>query len=229
MTGSSFSVDESRILFSSNKSGIWNVYAMPAGGGDWTTVTTSTTDNNYAVAFFPTDDRILLTRDQGGNELNHLYVIEADGSERDLTPGENLKADFYGFSHDGSAFYVAHNQRDPRYFDVYRHDAKSYQGTRIFENNEGYEPGPISDDGRWMALGKANTTNDSDLFALEIATGKVTKVSEHTGQLRLVVQPVQQPLRDVDVPTRHGKGVDLIAGENMKLPVQIRTPRVPRQ
>jgi dipeptidyl aminopeptidase/acylaminoacyl peptidase len=182
VTGSSFSVDESRILFSSNKSGIWNVYAMPAGGGDWTTVTTSTTDNNYAVAFFPTDDRILLTRDQGGNELNHLYVIEADGSERDLTPGENLKADFYGFSHDGSAFYVAHNQRDPRYFDVYRHDAKSYAGTRIFENNEGYEPGPISDDGRWMALGKANTTNDSDLFALEIATGKVTKVSEHTGQ-----------------------------------------------
>jgi dipeptidyl aminopeptidase/acylaminoacyl peptidase len=182
VAGSSFSADESRILFSSNKSGIWNVYSMPAGGGEWTQVTKSTTDNNYAVDYFPTDDRILITRDQGGNELNHLYVIEADGSERDLTPGENLKADFGGFTPDGSAFYVIHNGRDPKFFDVYRYDAKTYEATRIFENKDGYDPAAISDDGKWLALGKSNTTNDSDLFVAELATGKVTKVSEHTGQ-----------------------------------------------
>jgi len=32
MTGASFSADESRILFSSNKTGIWNVYAIPVTG-----------------------------------------------------------------------------------------------------------------------------------------------------------------------------------------------------
>jgi len=72
MTGASFSADESRILFSSNKTGIWNVYANPVAGGEWTPITTSTTDSTYAVSFFPKDDRILFTRDQGGNELNHL-------------------------------------------------------------------------------------------------------------------------------------------------------------
>ncbi|MFN7550655.1 MAG: S9 family peptidase [Pseudomonadota bacterium] len=188
VAGSSFSADESKILFSSNKTGIWNAYHLPAGGGDWTAVTQSTTDNNYAVAYFPTDDRILITRDQGGNELNHLYVIEADGSEQDLTPGENLKADFAGFTPDGSAFYVTHNGRDPRFFDVYRYDAKTYEATRIFENTDGYEPGPVSDDGRWIALGKSNTTNDSDLFVAELATGKATKVSEHTGQAQFNAQ-----------------------------------------
>ena len=33
--GASFSPDESRILFSSNKSGIWNAYTIPVTGGDW--------------------------------------------------------------------------------------------------------------------------------------------------------------------------------------------------
>jgi dipeptidyl aminopeptidase/acylaminoacyl peptidase len=188
VAGSSFSADESRILFSSNRTGIWNAYHMPTAGGEWTAVTNSTTDNNYAVAYFPTDDRILVTRDQGGNELNHLYVIETDGSERDLTPGENLKASFAGFTPDGSAFYVTHNGRDPRYFDVYRYDAKTYAATRLFENKDGYEPGPVSDDGKWLALGKSNTTNDSDLFVAELASGKVTKVSEHTGQAQFDAQ-----------------------------------------
>src|SRR5690349_14525435 len=63
VTGASFSPDESRILFSSNKSGIWNAYTMPASGGEWTPVTTSTTDNIYSEAWFPTDERKLVSRD----------------------------------------------------------------------------------------------------------------------------------------------------------------------
>jgi dipeptidyl aminopeptidase/acylaminoacyl peptidase len=180
--GASFSADESRILFSSNKSGVWNVYSMPVAGADWTAITDSSTDNSYAVAYFPGDDRVLLTRDQAGNELNHLFVRQTDGSERDLTPGENLKANFSGFSHDGSAFFVLHNGRDPRFFDVYRYDATSYEATRIYENNAGYQPAAISGDGAWIALGKANTTNDSDLYVLEVASGKVSHVSKHQGE-----------------------------------------------
>ena len=84
VSGASFSPDESQILFSSNKTGIWNAYTMPASGGEWKPVTHSTTDNTYSEAWFPADDRKLVSRDQGGNELDHLYVIEADGSERDL-------------------------------------------------------------------------------------------------------------------------------------------------
>jgi dipeptidyl aminopeptidase/acylaminoacyl peptidase len=182
VSGASFSADESRILFSSNKSGIWNAYSMPVGGGDWTPVTQSTTDNNYAVAYFPADDRVLVTRDQGGNELDHLYVIEADGSERDLTPGENLKAMFLGFTADGSAFHVMSNERDPRYFDTYRYDATSFDRTLVHKNTEGLDPYVVSQDGKWLALGRPNTTNDSDLFVVELATGKSTLVSEHEGQ-----------------------------------------------
>jgi len=178
MGGASFSADEARVMFSSNRSGVWNVYELPVGGGEWTQITESSTDNNYAVAFFPTDDRRLITRDQGGNELNHLYVIEADGSERDLTPGENLKAEFAGFSQDGSQFFVQHNGRDPRFFDLYRFNAADYSAELLFQNDEGYQPGVLSRDQKWLALSKPISTNDSQLFVRNLATGEMREVSD---------------------------------------------------
>ena len=180
--GASFSADETRILFSSNKTGIWNAYTMPVSGGPWTPVTSSTTDSTYAVSFFPHDDRILITHDQAGNELNHLYVRNVSGDMRDLTPGEKLKASFVGWTPDGSAFYVQTNERDPKLFDVYRYDAKSYERTLFYENKDAYFPADISDDGKWMALVKVNGTNDQDLFVWNAASKTTTLISKHSGQ-----------------------------------------------
>lgn len=188
VSGASFSADESKILFSSNRSGIWNVYSMPVTGGEWTAVTASSTDNNYAVAYFPHDDRVLVTRDQGGNELNHLYVIETDGSERDLTPGEKLKAMFAGFSHDGSRFFVLSNERDPRYFDVYAYDATTYARERIYTNEAGYQPGPISGDGRWIGLSKPDTTVNNDIYLFDRQSGALTHLSPHQGAAQFAIQ-----------------------------------------
>ena len=181
IAGASFSSDESRILFSSNKTGIWNVYSVPAAGGDWTQMTNSTTDSTYAVGYFPHDNRILLTRDQGGNELNHLYVRTPDGQERDLTPGAKLKAAFAGWTPDGSAFFVTSNERDPRFFDIYRYDATTYDRTLFYRNEGGYFPAFVSDDERWVALARPNTTADSDIYVWDAQKREVRHLSPHTG------------------------------------------------
>jgi dipeptidyl aminopeptidase/acylaminoacyl peptidase len=181
IAGASFSSDESRILFSSNKTGIWNVYSVPAAGGDWTQMTNSTTDSTYAVGYFPHDNRILLTRDQGGNELNHLYVRTPDGQERDLTPGAKLKAAFAGWTPDGSAFFVTSNERDPRFFDIYRYDATTYERTLFYRNEGGYFPAFVSDDERWVALARPNTTADSDIYVWDAQKKEVRHLSPHTG------------------------------------------------
>ncbi|RDZ26897.1 S9 family peptidase [Lysobacter silvisoli] len=188
VAGASYSADESKLLFSSNKSGIWNVYSMPADGGEWTPVTRSTTDSTYAVAYFPDDDRVLFTRDQGGNELNHLYVIDRDGAERDLTPGDKLKASFAGFSHDGRHFYVSSNERDPKVFDLYRYSSADYRRELVYRNEGAYQLGPISNDERWLSLAKPTTTNDADLFVADLKSGQATKVSEHSGEAQFTGQ-----------------------------------------
>jgi dipeptidyl aminopeptidase/acylaminoacyl peptidase len=181
ISGASFSADETRILFSSNKSGIWNAYTIPVTGGEWTAVTKSTTDSTYAVSFFPKDDRVLFTRDQGGNELNHLYVLTPDGKERDLTPGEKLKAAFSGWTPDGSAFFVSTNERDVRYFDIYRYDTATFERTLLYKNDHGHFPDQVSGDGKWVAMTRLNTTNDSDIYLWNAETRALTHLSAHKG------------------------------------------------
>ncbi|HEX9392750.1 MAG TPA: S9 family peptidase [Usitatibacteraceae bacterium] len=184
ISGASFSADEQRVLFSSNASGIYNAYVLPVTGGTPVALTKSTTDSTFAVGFFPNDDRILFTRDQGGNEQNHLYVREQDGAEKDLTPGDKLKARFAGWTPDGSAFFVASNERDPKFFDLYRYDGKTYARGMIYQNDQGFEIGDISRDEKWIALDKSNTTNDSDIYLYDVAKKETKHLTAHQGNIK---------------------------------------------
>jgi dipeptidyl aminopeptidase/acylaminoacyl peptidase len=180
VTGASFSHDEKQILFSSNQSGIFNAYTLPVGGGKPVPMTKSGTDSTYAIGYFYTDGRILFTRDKGGDENNHVFVRELDGAEKDLTPGDKLKASFAGWRPDGAAFYVATNERDPKFFDLYRYDAKSYVRTMFYQNDTGMNPSAISRDEKWIALDKPITTSDSDIYLYNTATREAKHITPHT-------------------------------------------------
>ena len=192
----SFSPDETRILFSSNVTGVFNAYSVPVAGGAPTALTSSTTDSTYAVSYFRGDERILFTRDQAGNELNHLYVRERDGAERDLTPGAKLKAIFAGWAPEGEAFYVLTSERDPKFFDLYRYDARSYERALVFKNEGGYELGAISDDGRWLAFSKPRSTSESDLYLWDARKAEMKRLSPENA-------PAEYSPEDFDRESRH--------------------------
>ncbi len=182
--GASFSPDMSNILVSHNGTGVFNAYAIPVGGGEPVPLTTSETDAIVTLSYFPEDERFLYTADQGGNELNHIYVRSPDGSTEDLTPGEELKAQFAGWNDDRSGFYVGTNERDARYFDVYLYRvADDYPREMIYENTVGYIPGPISADGRFLALTKPRTTNDNDLYVYDREQAELIHVTPHEGNV----------------------------------------------
>ena len=181
ISGASFSRDEKSILFNSNVTGIPNVYIVPVTGGTPVALTKSTTDSTYAVDYFRNDDRILFTRDKGGDEDNHLFVRELDGTEKDLTPGTKLKANFVDWLPGGNAFLVATNERDPRAFDIYRYDAKTYARTLFFKNETGMEVEAVSNDEKWVALRKSNTTADSDIYLYNTSTKENKLITPHTG------------------------------------------------
>ena len=79
--------------------GIWNAYTIPVGRRARGRRSPSRPPiRPMPSRSFRTTTAILFTRDQGGNELNHLYVRTPDGEERDLTPGEKLKAHSLGWT-----------------------------------------------------------------------------------------------------------------------------------
>ena len=183
VSGGSFSHDNTRLLVSSDHSGVFNAYVIPVAGGEMEPLTQSTDDAVFAISFFPNDDRILYSQDQGGNELSHLYVRQADGTSRDLTPGEGHQANFGGWSDDLTAFYVWSNERDPQFFDLYKYSSEDYARTLLFENTQGFNPGTLSRDERYLAVSRPYTTANSDIFLHDRQTGTTTNITEHTGEV----------------------------------------------
>ena len=117
--GHAFSADTGQLLISSDETGVFNAYRLDPETGAREALTQSTDNAVFAVSWFPADGRALVTMDGGGDELNHVYVRELDGTLTDLTPGENVKASFSGWSADGAQFWITTNERDPAAFDLY--------------------------------------------------------------------------------------------------------------
>jgi dipeptidyl aminopeptidase/acylaminoacyl peptidase len=182
-SGASFSPRADRILVTSNASGVYNAYAIPTAGGTPERLTASADDAILAVSWFPADDRILFSSDRGGNELNHLYVRNSDGSTRDLTPGKKHKAQFAGWAGDDRSFFVSTNERDPRFFDLYEYATDGYARRLVYRNTEGYALGPVSRDKRYLALGRPRTSTDADIFLHDRRAGTTVHITRHSGQI----------------------------------------------
>ncbi len=182
--GRAFASDGQSILLSSDETGVYNVYAMPVNGSQPTALTNSTTNATFGLSYFPNDGRLLFSRDNGGNELSHVFVREEDGSAKDLTPGDAVKASFMGWSDDEKTFWVLTNERDAKSFDVYAYSAEDYSRKLIFKN-PGFQVSDVSPNGRWVALVKPRTSADSDIYLidLESADAQPTLITQHKGNI----------------------------------------------
>jgi dipeptidyl aminopeptidase/acylaminoacyl peptidase len=178
--GGSFSPDEKTLLYSSDASGVYNAYSIPVSGGEPTALTQST-DTTFAISYFPHDERILLRRDQGGNEIYHIYLREGDGTVTDLTPGEKNRALFQGWAHDLNSFFYVSNNRDPQFMDLYEMEIENLTSKLIYKNADGHSIGPISHDKRYLALSKEVTNNDNDIYLQDLETGQRKHLSPHEG------------------------------------------------
>jgi dipeptidyl aminopeptidase/acylaminoacyl peptidase len=123
--------------------------------------------------------------DQGGNELDHLFVLETNGTPKDLTPGEKVKAMFAGWTGDKKAFWVLTNERDPKFFDIYRYTTDGYSKQLIFTNKDGWDIGSISKDGRWVALNKVRNNADSDIYVWDSSNSDAAPkhITPHQGNI----------------------------------------------
>ncbi len=177
--GGSFSPDKSKLLISSNRSGIYNMYTVATEGGEMLPVTQSDSSSVFATSYFPNDERMLFRMDGNGDEIYHIFVREEDGSHRDLTPYEGARAGFSGWTKDKKSFLFSSNKRDPRYTDLYEMDIETFTPKMVYKNEDGYFIGGLSDDKNYLALIKPINTNDSDLFLYDMTTKSLTKINEN--------------------------------------------------
>ncbi len=176
--GGAFSDDESKMLVSSNESGIYNVYEIDLASGEQKAVTDSKDESFFAQDYVPGTNDILYSADKGGNEISHIYLQKEDGTVQDLTPGEKEKASFYGWNEDKTEMYYGSNKRDPKYFDVYKMKIGDWKGEMLYKNDDGINFNDISYDEKIIALTESVTTSSNKLYLYNRDTKKRTEISD---------------------------------------------------
>ena len=179
--GGAFSDDESKLLVSSDSTGIFNVYEIDIESGKKKQITNSNEESFFAIDYVPGTGDLLYSADKGGNEIDHIYLFKQDGETIDLTPAENEKAGFAGWSEDKKALFYISNKRDSKFFDLYKMPLDTWKAEMIFENNEGYSIGSLSHNQQYLILSKSITTSEDQLFIYDLKTKKLSEISDEKG------------------------------------------------
>src|SRR2546427_9822693 len=139
----SFSPDGTRLLVGSTLTGTQQLYSLPLSGGELKQLT----DNTEPVGgcYLP-DGRVLVERDEGGNERTQLYVL-GDGLEPLVVDPRFIHRTPRAA---GSLLAYSTNRRNGVDFDIVARDLETGE-ERTFELGGNGAAGAVSADGHWMA------------------------------------------------------------------------------
>ena len=184
--GGSFSPNEDKLLISSNESGIYNLYEIDIASGERTALTNSTKESYFAESYFPNDNRFVFSFDEGGDENYTIQMMTAGGEAKELTPGDSVSNQFWGWSRDEQSMFYASNRRDARFFDLYELpidavDKETPTAEVLYQNEMGHNAEALSPNKRYVALTEALTSADGKMYLLDRETGQKTDISEHEG------------------------------------------------
>ena len=177
ISGGYFSSSEDKLIFSSNESGIYNVYEVNIDNGAVSQLTNSKKESFFIRSYVPGSDDFIYSADKGGNEISHLYLQKKEGEIIDLTPGENEKSSFYKWSKDNSILYYLSNKRDSRYFDLLKMSVNDWKSSVVYENKNNMSISSISGNEKFLLLSESITTSENKFFLLELSSGKITEIS----------------------------------------------------
>jgi dipeptidyl aminopeptidase/acylaminoacyl peptidase len=173
-----FNADETKLLVGSDESGIFNVFEITIADTAKRQITSSTAESFFAQDYVPGSEKVIYTADKGGNEIEHIFLMNEDGTTRDLTPAEQEKASFAGWSKDNKSMYYVSNKRDPQFFDFYKMTIGEWDPVMVYQYADGLDMAGITNDENVLALQKTITTSDNQLFLLNNTTGKKTEISD---------------------------------------------------
>lgn len=177
-----FSNDENKLLVSSDESGIFNVYEIDINSSERTQITFSEKESFFAIDYLPGTNQILYSSDKGGNEMSHIYLMHENDSITDLTPGENEKASFRGWSSDNKSMYYISNKRNSKFFDFYKINLSTWESELLYQNDNGIDLQNISEDETWFAFSETITTHEDKLFITNRLNNSIIEISKEPGK-----------------------------------------------
>ena len=175
-SGGYFSKDADKLIYSSDKSGIFNIYEVDLSANEETQLTDSKEESFFVRGYSPNTGEVIYSADKGGNENSHIYLIR-EGKSIDITPGENTKASFVGWTKDELGMYFISNSRDPRFFDLYKIDIVTLNSEMVFKNDIGYNLNSISNNDNFLVLSLNISRSEQKLFLYDLKSNQQVEIS----------------------------------------------------
>lgn len=175
-SGGYFSKDADKLIYSSDKSGIFNIYEVDLSTNEESQLTDSKEESFFVRGYSPNTGEVIYSADKGGNENSHIYLIR-EGNSIDLTPGENTKASYVGWTNDELGMYIISNSRDPRFFDLYKIDIVTLKSEMVFKNDSGYNLNSISNNDRYLVLSLNLSRSEQKLFLYDVKSKQQVEIS----------------------------------------------------
>lgn len=178
-----FSADGSHIFYLSDLTGIAQLYSVPIEGGDAVRLT-DLPDAISEFACSPTDNMIIFSVSEGGNERDQLFLLEVETRvTTPLTNGLHIKHQLGSFSYDGKYLAYASNERNGTDFDVYTMDVQTRATKCVFQIGDWCNPAGFSPDGKYLALRREYANDHADLYVCNLETGESTHITPHEGKV----------------------------------------------
>jgi dipeptidyl aminopeptidase/acylaminoacyl peptidase len=176
----SFSPDNSRIAFITNISGSPQVWIVPASGG-YPRQVTALDDPVEAMLWAPNGAWIAIQVAPGGGLNSQIYVLRPDGTAlRRLTAGGKENNRLGEWTPDSGALVITSNQRAADSIDTYLLDITSGEMRSIAQTKGVSFVQDVSDDGRYVLIGRLRNRGDNDLYRVSLAGGEEIHLTRHT-------------------------------------------------
>jgi len=173
------------VAFLMDTTGVPQVWTLEEPQG-WPRQRTFYDERVTFCSWSPERPELVFGMDEGGNERQQLFRLDADGQITQLAGLPDAKHRWGGWSHDGEQFAFASNRRDEAVFDIYvqDRDATGDDATLLCEGDGWYSVGGWSPDDDRLLVSQAHWSFDQDLYVLDIESGDLEHVTPHEGDVQ---------------------------------------------
>ncbi len=187
LAGASWSPDGKEIALTMDMSGRANLWKVSSAGG-WPVQLVQSDERQYAATWSPDGEWIAYQQDSQGNELWDIFVVPSSGGvAQNLTATPDVREQEPRWSPDGKTIAVNCKPKDGTVYDLALLDWNTRRLRKL--------PGELTSDHSWSSVAwspdgatlYANRMDisftDSDVYAVNVASGATTNLTPHKGKV----------------------------------------------